>query len=62
MKPDYLHAMYSYARACRAMYLDSGNEEYVGRFKAEALDYFELDDRDTPSLRAGLLLFGIRIP
>lgn len=42
MKPDFLDAMYSYARACRAMYLDSGNEEYVGRFKAEAFDYFEL--------------------
>lgn len=42
MKPDFLDAMYSYARACRAMYLDSNNEEYVGRFKAEAFDYFEL--------------------
>lgn len=42
MKPDFLDAMYSYARACRAMYLDSQNEEYVGRFKAEALDYFEM--------------------
>ena len=42
MKPDSLDAMYSYARACRAMYLDSGNEEYVGRFKAEAFDFFEL--------------------
>lgn len=42
MQPDFLDAMYSYARACRAMYLDSQNEEYVGRFKAEAFDYFEL--------------------
>lgn len=42
MKPDFLDAMYSYARACRAMYMDSQNEEYVGRFKAEAFDYFEL--------------------
>ncbi|MBP3385112.1 MAG: hypothetical protein J6M22_06610 [Firmicutes bacterium] len=42
MNPDSLDAMYSYARACRAMYLDSGNEEYVGRFKAEAFDFFEL--------------------
>ncbi len=42
MQPDFLDAMYSYARACRAMYLDSQNEEYVGRFKAEAFDFFEL--------------------
>lgn len=42
IKPDFLDAMYSYARVCRAMYLESQNEEYVGRFKAEALDYFEL--------------------
>ncbi|MEG0662385.1 MAG: hypothetical protein RR472_03830, partial [Anaerovoracaceae bacterium] len=42
MKPDYLHSMYSYARVCRSMYLASGNREYIGRFKAESLDYFEL--------------------
>ena len=42
MQPDFLDAMYSYARVCRDMYLDSQNEEYVGRFKAEAFDFFEL--------------------
>ena len=42
MNPSYLHGMYSYARVCRALYLESGDEEYIGRFKAEALDYFEL--------------------
>lgn len=42
MQSDFLDAMYSYARACRAMYLDSQNEEYVGRFKAEAFDFFEM--------------------
>ena len=42
MNPTYLHGMYSYARACRALYLESNNEEYIGRFKAEAMDYFEL--------------------
>ena len=42
MDPTYLHGMYSYARVCRAMYLASDNEEYIGRFKAEALEYFEL--------------------
>ena len=42
MNPTYLHGMYSYAKACRAMYLESNNEEYIGRFKAEALEGFEL--------------------
>ena len=43
MKPDYLHGMYSYARVCRAMYLENNNDpEYVGRFKAESIEYFEL--------------------
>lgn len=48
LKPDYLHAMYSYARVCRAMYQNSNNKEYVGRFKAEALDFFELTSDTHP--------------
>lgn len=58
MKSDYLHAMYSYARACRAMYLDSRNEEYVGRFKAEALDYFELLTETHPRFAQGFYYLG----
>jgi len=42
MNPTYLYGMYSYAKVCRAMYLESGDEAYIGRFKAEAMDYFEL--------------------
>ncbi|MBR0597048.1 tetratricopeptide repeat protein [Sinanaerobacter chloroacetimidivorans] len=42
LSPDNLHALYSYARVCRELYLGSNNEEYVGRFKAEAMEYFEL--------------------
>ncbi len=42
MKPDYLHGMYSYARVCRAMYMENSDPEYVGRFKAESLDFFEI--------------------
>lgn len=37
-----IHAMYSYARACRELYLASNNEEYIGRFKAESIEFFEL--------------------
>ncbi|HWQ77716.1 MAG TPA: tetratricopeptide repeat protein [Anaerovoracaceae bacterium] len=40
--PDNLHAMYSYARACRELYLAGESEEYVGRFKAECIEFFEL--------------------
>jgi cytochrome c-type biogenesis protein CcmH/NrfG len=42
VNPTYLHAMYSYAKVCRSMYEKSNNKEYVGRFKAESMDYFEL--------------------
>ncbi len=41
-QPDYLHGMYSYARVCRELYNNSGNKEYVGRFKAESMEYFEM--------------------
>ena len=40
--PSNIHAMYSYARVCRELYLSSNNEEYIGRFKAESIEYFEL--------------------
>ncbi|MDR2771132.1 MAG: tetratricopeptide repeat protein [Clostridiales Family XIII bacterium] len=42
LEPQNLEAMYGYARICRAMYLASEDGEYIGRFKAEALEYFEL--------------------
>ena len=42
VEPDNLAAMYGYARVCRAMYLKGGGSGYVGAFKAEALEYFEL--------------------
>lgn len=42
MQPDYIHAMYSYARVCTKMYENSRNTEYIGRMKAEALDFYEL--------------------
>ncbi|NCB44372.1 MAG: tetratricopeptide repeat protein [Clostridia bacterium] len=48
MNPEYLHGMYSYARCCREMYLNSNNEEYIGRFKAESLEYFELTTEAHP--------------
>jgi tetratricopeptide (TPR) repeat protein len=41
LKPDYIHAMYSYARACREKYLHAEKESVVGNYKAEAMEYFE---------------------
>lgn len=58
LKPDSLHAMYSYARACRSMYLASENEEYVGRFKAEALDWFEMLTEIHPDFAQGFYYLG----
>ncbi len=55
---DYLHSMYSYARACRVMYENSNNEEYVGRFKAEALDWFELLTETHPRFSMGYYYLG----
>ena len=42
LQPDYLHGMYSYARCCSKMYEQSSNKEFVGRMKAEALDFYEM--------------------
>ena len=58
MQYDYLHAMYSYARACRVMYENSRNEEYIGRFKAEALDWFELLTETHPRFAMGYYYLG----
>ncbi len=58
MKYDYLHAMYSYARACRVMYEHSKNEEYIGRFKAEALDWFEILTETHPRFAMGYYYLG----
>lgn len=48
MNPEYLHGMYSYARVLREMYMQSDNPEYVGRFKAESMDFFELTTETHP--------------
>lgn len=40
--PTNLHAMYSYARVCRELYLAGEEEAYIGCFKAESMEYFEL--------------------
>lgn len=42
LRPDYLHAMYSYARVCRELYSRGKDNDYIGRFKRESTEYFEL--------------------
>ncbi len=58
MQYDYLHAMYSYTRALRVMYSNSRNEEYVGRFKAECLDWLELLTETHPRFAMGYYYLG----
>ncbi|MDR0817397.1 MAG: tetratricopeptide repeat protein [Clostridiales Family XIII bacterium] len=42
IKSDDMAAMYGYARTCRALYNEGEDETYIGEFKAEALEYFEM--------------------
>nr|WP_315022676.1 tetratricopeptide repeat protein [uncultured Aminipila sp.] len=58
MKSDYLDGMYSYARVCREMYLKGGNEDYVGNFKAESIDYFELLTEEYPDFAQAYYYLG----
>ena len=58
VKFDDLNAMYSYASACREMYMDSEDEEYTGRFKAESMDWFELVTETHPQFAPGFYYLG----
>jgi len=58
MKPDYLHAMYSYARVCRELYMASNNEQKTGRFKAESMEYFELTTETHPRFAQAFYYLG----
>lgn len=58
MKPDYLHAMYSYARVCREIYTASNNEQKTGRFKAESMEYFELLTETHPRFAMAFYYLG----
>ncbi|QHI73062.1 tetratricopeptide repeat protein [Aminipila terrae] len=58
LKPDYLNGMYGYAMACREMYLKGGTEDYVGNFKAESIDFFELLTEEHPEFAQGYYYLG----
>jgi len=42
LDPFALDAMYGYARACKELYANSDDENYIGSFKAESMERFEL--------------------
>jgi tetratricopeptide (TPR) repeat protein len=58
LKPDDLASMYGYAKVCRAMYNKSGDANYVGNFKAESLEYFELLTEIHPKFASGWYYLG----
>lgn len=61
LAPDNLHAMYSYARGCRELYEEGTKREdveYVGRFKAESIEYFELTTLVHPEFSQSYYFLG----
>ena len=56
--PDDPEAMFGYARVCGEMYQNSSDEEYIGNFKAESFDYFELLTELHPELEEGWYYLG----
>ncbi len=58
LKSDYLHVMYSYARVCRELYMRGGDDKYIGHFKAESMEYFELLTRVHPRFAQAYYYLG----
>ena len=58
MKWDDPNSMYGYARACRAIYNLSDEQDKIGRFKAEAFDYLELLTEIHPKFAPGWYYLG----
>jgi tetratricopeptide (TPR) repeat protein len=58
IQPDDIDAIYNYALACRDMYLASDDEEYIGRLKAESIEYFELLVTIYPEFSQGYYYLG----
>lgn len=55
---DYLDSMYGYARCLKKMYEDSNDETYIGNFKAEAFEYFELTTEIHPRFAQAYYYLG----
>lgn len=57
-KNDSLRGLYGYGRVCRELYLAGDDEEYVGNFKAEALETFETLTEFHPEFAEGFYYLG----
>ena len=53
-----LPAMYGYARILRQLYTDNKDKVYVGKLKAECLDYFEMTTEFYPRFDMGFYYLG----
>jgi tetratricopeptide (TPR) repeat protein len=58
MEPTDMACMYGYARTCRALYERSDDENYIGDFKAEAFEYFEMLTEMHPKYAYGWYYLG----
>ncbi len=58
INPESVDALYCYARACKDAYEQGDDEEYVGRFKAEALEGFEKLTLKAPDFDMGFYFLG----
>ncbi len=56
--PDNANAYYCYGRACKDAYEVGEGEEFVGRFKAEALEAFEITTLKNPKLKEAFYFLG----
>lgn len=56
--PDNANAYYCYGRACKDAYEAGEEEEFVGRFKAESLEAFEIATLKNPQLAEAFYFLG----
>lgn len=56
--PDNANAYYCYGRACKDAYEAGEEEEFVGRFKAESLEAFEIATMKNPQLSEAFYFLG----
>lgn len=58
LDPENSDGWYCYGRACQEAYIQGGDEVYVGRFKAESLEAFELTTIKNPAFADGYYFLG----
>ena len=58
LDPERADGWYCYGRACQQAYEQGGDETFVGRFKAESLEAFELTTMKDPAFADGYYFLG----